>query len=159
MSELTIIEQLRASVAARKDSLRALRNRIIAILEPIPVGVKLMGDNGAELCRIVALVTGASQWSNRTWERTIKGWGVMAGGKLVAECLDSSVWDGNNMHHRTTEPTYLARDWDSDRGATGLSWMPGSETRELAVQLPNAIALYMAHCERERAANESTFAL
>ncbi len=123
------------------------------------MGVKLMGDNGAELCRIVALVTGASQWSNRTWERTIKGWGVMAGGKLVAECLDSSVWDGNNMHHRTTEPTCLARDWDRDTEVAAPSWMPGTETRELVAQLPAAIARYMAHCERERAENESTAVL
>ena len=156
MSESTIIEQLRASVAARKGSLMALRSRIIAIMEPIPVGVKLRRDNGAELCHIVGLVTGASQWSNRTWERTIKGWGVIAGGKLVAECLDNSVWDGNNWHYRTTEPTCLARDWDRDTEVAAPSWMPGTETRELAAQLPAAIARYMAHCERERAENEST---
>ena len=155
MSE-TIIEQLRASVAARKDSLMALRGRIIAILEPIPVGVKLRQDNGAELCRIVGLVTGASQWSNRTWERTIKGWGVVAGGKLVAECLDSSVWDGSNMHHRTTEPTLLAYDWNRNMEVAAPAWMPGTETRKLAAQLPDAIARYMAHCEREHAENDAT---
>jgi len=35
------------------------------------------------------------------------------------------------------------------------SWMPGTETRELAAQLPDAIARYMAHCERERAENDA----
>ena len=76
--------------------------------------------------------------------------------ELVAECLDSSVWDGSNMHHRTTEPTLLAYDWNRNMEVAAPAWMPGTETRKLAAQLPDAIARYMAHCEREHAENDAT---
>jgi hypothetical protein len=153
----TITDQLSAAIAARKDSLKALRGRIGEVLEPIPIGVKLVDDpariDGGLVCQIVRLCTGASQWSNRTWEQTIKGYGaITADGTLLYEALDGSVWDGNNMHHRTTEGTYRWPDSDEQ----GLTWASGKTTRELAARLPAAIARYMAECEAERAANDAT---
>ena len=150
----SIIDQLRASVAARKDSLTSLRSRIAKILEPLPVGVVLSDDAG-EVCKIVRICTGASQWANRTWEVTIKGVGAIAAGKLLCEVdLAGSYWDGNNMHDRSTEPTCLyPSDGDYDRGLTRLS---GADTRAIALRLPVAIARYMERCEQERVANDAT---
>jgi hypothetical protein len=125
----TITEMLTVAIAARKDSLKALRSRIAEILDPIPVGV-VLSDEAGEVCKIVRICTGASQWSNRSWELTIKGTGAIVAGsrdggvagampdsyKLLCEIdLDSSLFDGNNMHHRTDEPTCLytgANLWD-----------------------------------------------
>ena len=156
----SIKDQLAQAVSARKDSLKALRARIIDLLEDVPVGVKLSDDQGL-VVKVVRVCTGASQWSNRTWDVTIKGWGLVdANGKLIAENLDGSLWDGNNMHHRSTEPTCLGTD-SYDRGDysdTGLSWASGKDTREIAARLPEAIARYMAACEAECAKNAETLA-
>ena len=159
----TIKDQLSAAISARKDSLKALRSRIIDLLEDVPVGVKLIDDpkriDGGLVVKIVPVYTGASQWSNRTWDVTIKGWGVVdADGKLIAESLDGSYWDGNNMHNRSSEPTCLGTDSyeRGDYGDKGLTWATGAATRAIAARLPEAIARYMAECESERAANEGT---
>jgi len=147
----TIIEQLETSVSARKDSLIALRARIEKLLVPIPVGV-ILSDDAGELCRVLRICTGASQWSNRTWDVTITGKAfVVTKTHILAEDLDRSYWDGNNMHHHSSEPFCLGR--DSEDGT--LSWLSGSETRALAVRLPGAIARYMAECEAERTANDA----
>jgi hypothetical protein len=189
----SIADQLAAAVAARKDSLKALRLRLAEILAPIPVGTKLSdarpceapdgmrdgtephtvagpyhtkncacggtGELGGLILKVVRVCSGASQWSNRTWEVTIKGIGYLsADNKVVAEDLDGTYCDGSNMHHRTSEPTCL---WDSkgymgDHVGDALSYLSGKETRALATRLPAAIAAYMRDCEAERAANERT---
>jgi hypothetical protein len=74
----TIIEQLETSVSARKDSLIALRARIEKLLVPIPVGV-ILSDDAGELCRVLRICTGASQWSNRTWRHRAVHGGVRSG--------------------------------------------------------------------------------
>ena len=56
----TIIEQLNAAVAARKDSLEQLRDQIRALIEPIPVGV-VLSDAAGEIGEIQKVCTGASQ--------------------------------------------------------------------------------------------------
>jgi hypothetical protein len=154
---ITIKEQLSAAISARKDSLAALRHRIIDLLDAVPVGVRLSDGQGL-VVKVVSLCTGASQWDNRTWEITIKGWGLVdAQGKLIAECLDSSVWDGRNMYHRSTEPTCLGTAYDPEY-ADRLKWATGTETRAVAGRLPEAIARYMGACESERIANTETLA-
>jgi hypothetical protein len=163
----TITEMLTVAIAARKDSLKALRSRIAEILDPIPVGV-VLSDEAGEVCKIVRICTGASQWSNRSWEVTIKGTGAIVAGKLLCEIdLDSSLFDGNNMHLRTDEPTCLYNgEPDFDRRgryqSTGegypqdLGYLSGTETRACARRLPAAIERYIQKCESERAANSET---
>ena len=156
MSQIT--EMLTAAIAARKDSLKALRSRIAEILAPIPVGV-VLSDEAGEVCEIDRICTGASQWSNRSWMVTIKGTGAIAAGKLLCEIdLDSSVFDGNNMHHRTDEPTCLytgANLWDEGY-PQALGYLSGPETRACALRLPAAIERYIHQCEAETAANAET---
>jgi hypothetical protein len=161
----TIKEELGAAISARKDSLKALRGRIIDLLADVPVGVKLIDDpervDGGLVCKVVRVCTGASQWSNRTWDVTIKGWALIdVEGKLIAECIDGSHWDGNNMHHRSTEPTCLGThpDYGDNDAERGLSWASGKATRAVAMRLPDAIARYMTACETERDANQATLA-
>jgi hypothetical protein len=150
--ESTILEQLTAAVAARKDSLIALRARIESLIEPIPVGVTLADDEGV-IGKIKRICTGASQWSNRTWDVTIQGKGLIAdGGFLVADICDRSYWDGNNMHHHSTEGFYLG----SDSEGSSLCWLSGKETRKIALRLPRAIERYIEECKAETAANSST---
>jgi hypothetical protein len=168
----TITEMLTVAIAARKDSLKALRSRIAEILDPIPVGV-VLSDEAGEVCKIVRICTGASQWSNRSWEVTIKGTGAIVAGsrdggvagampdsyKLLCEIdLDSSLFDGNNMHHRTDEPTCLytgANLWDEGY-PQALGYLSGPETRACARRLPTAIERYIRKCESERAENSKT---
>ena len=157
----TVNEMLTAAIAARKDTLRALRGRIADLLEPIPVGV-VLSDEVGEVCRIVRICTGASQWANRTWDVTIKGTGAISDGALVCEVdLDQSYWDGNNMHHRKSEPTCLyTANTDSplwgEQEYAGLKFVPGEALRALAERLPTAIERYMAKCEAEAALNAAT---
>jgi hypothetical protein len=153
----SIKEQLAQAVGARKDSLIALRARIVDLLEAVPIGVKLSDDAGLVI-KVVRVCTGASQWSNQTWDLTIKGRGFLdAEGRLIAEDLDGSAWDGSNMHYRTTEPTILGSqaDWNIN-DAPGLVRANGKDTRTIAARLPEAIARYMADCETERAENTAT---
>ena len=148
----SIKDQLALAIGARKDSLKALRARIIDLLDDVPVGVRLNDDQGL-VVKVVRVCTGASQWSNQTWGITIKGWAVVdEAGLLVAECLDGWTHDGSNAFTRTSEPTCLV-----SHGEPGeeLSWSPGNFTRKTAARLPEAIARYMAECEAERAANEA----
>lgn len=155
-----IKDQLNAAIGARKDSLKALRGRIIDLLEGVPVGVKLADDAGL-VVKVVRVCTGASQWSNRTWDVTIKGWGLIdSEGKLIAESLEDSYFDGNNAHYRTSEPTCLGTDGHDygDYGEPGLSWASGKATRAIAARLPGAIASYMAECRDEQDKNTETLA-
>lgn len=150
-----IIDQISAAVAARKDSLAALRSRLADLLGPIPAGVILSDDAGV-VCRAIRICTGASQWRNRPWDVTIIGVGYLSvGGRLVAEKIDRSHWDGRNHHKRTVEPTCTIS--CGGRGEP-LDWESGGQTRIIAARLPAAIANYLAECEAERAANEATAA-
>jgi hypothetical protein len=146
-----IIAQLKTAVDAHKGALAELRNRIAALLEPLPVGVKLSDDQGEILC-VVRVCTGASQWANRTWDVTIKGVGYIHAGKLVAENLADWCHDGSNGHNRSTEPTCL---YDGDIGEA-LRFLSGADTRAIAARLPEGIKRYMAKCEAETTANEAT---
>lgn len=152
-TESNIVTQLAAAVAARKDSLIALRQRIAALLGPIPTGVVLEDDQG-EVCRIIRICTGASQWGNRTWDVTIRGTGVLSpAGKLICEDLDDSYFDGNNLHTRSSEPTCR---YSHGEPGEALAFEPGTETRKYAARLPAAVARYMAHCAAEVDANKAT---
>ena len=154
-----LADQLALAIGARKDSLKALRARIIDLLDDVPVGVRLSDDAGL-VVKVARVCTGASQWSNRTWDVTIKGWGLIAeNGRLVAEHVDGCLWDGHNNHYRTTEPTCLGTEsFDPEYHAKQLTWATGCDTRAIAARLPEAIARYMAECEAERAANEAMLA-
>ncbi len=148
-----LVAALSAAVAARKSSLTALRERIAALLAPLPIGVKLLGEERKEICRVVRICTGASQWSDRTWEVTIRGTGYLVDGKLLAADVAQDYFDGrNNLHTRSSEPYILGAE-PADQGA--LRWLSGQETRGIAARLPGAIARYMADCETERQANNS----
>lgn len=150
-----LIAHLTTAVRARKDSLIALRARIVEWLDPIPVGTVLADESG-EVCRIIRVCTGASQWATQMWDVTIKGTGALsADGKLLCEDLDSSYFDGHNMHNRSIEPT--CRYAHGEAGDT-LAYEPGSRVRELAARLPVAIARYVATCATERAANDDATA-
>lgn len=154
MSEIT--NMLKAAIAARKDSLEALRARMAAVLEPLPIGVTLKDEDG-EVLKVQRIYTGASQWSNRRWEVTIKGVGYLHGGALVAMNCDDSYHDGSNLHTRSDEPYVLNRDHDyGDPEEPGLRWLSGKETRALALRLPAAIERYMAECKAEAEANNAT---
>lgn len=146
----TITEQLAAAIAARKGSLEELRGRIADILDPIPVGVHL--QCGPHQVRIIRVVAGASQWANREWDATIKGWGaqIVASGALVCSVLGDRIFFGNNLHARKTGPHSTDRD--------ELSFAAGAVTREIARALPAAIEAYMAECAAETAANTATLA-
>ena len=90
----SIQDQLAAAVGARKDSLKALRGRIIDLVRHAPVGVKLTDDQGV-IVEVVRLFTGASQCDNRTWDVTIKGWGVDRGSEPGVELgLDITFTSG-----------------------------------------------------------------
>lgn len=148
----TIKEQLEAAIAARRDSLKELRKRIVAILEPIPIGVVLT-DHRGEVCRVVRIYAGASQWSNRNWDVKIKGAGYLSNRQLLAEDIEDSVFDGSNVHYRRTG-CYL----NVDDGGYGyeLSFLSGAETRALAARLPVAVAAYMERCRVEAELNNNT---
>jgi hypothetical protein len=150
--------KLSAAVAARKDSLTELRKRIIALCEPIPVGATLRDEAGV-ICTVAAVYTGASQWSNRRWERIIRGWGLIADGKLVAAALEDSLWDGRNMHYHSDEPICLDEGSQGDLPAEEgkqLRYMSGADTRAIAARLPGGIAAYIQRCGSEAAANAAT---
>ena len=152
----TINEMVTAAVAARKHSLKALRSRIAELLDPIPVGVVLSDDSG-DICKIVRICTGASQWANCTWDVTIKGTGAITIGseKLLCEIdLESCYWDGSNMYNRSSEPTCLYTSRQDERPT--LTWLSGAETRALALRLPAAIERYINQCAEEEAANDAT---
>lgn len=153
-SNTSILDQLKAAVSARKDSLAELRSRLETLIAEIPVGVVLIDDEG-KVGRIVRVCTGASQWSNCTWDVTIKGKGlVVDGDKLATETCDRSYWDGNNMHHHSTEPFCLYLGPQEDKQE--LTWLSGKDTRALAVRLPRAIERYIAECVAEKEANQAT---
>ena len=148
----TLVAQLTAAIGARKHSLIALRGRVADLLKPIPIGTVLSDETG-EVCRIIRVCPGASQWGTRTWDVTIHGRGALsAEGKVLCEDLACSHWDGTNMHHRSSEPTCRYA-----HGAVGerIAYEPGTRTRALAARLPVAIATYIGTCETERAANDA----
>jgi hypothetical protein len=152
---VTVIDQLRAVIKAHKDSLEALRERIAELLDPIPVGVVLSDEQG-EVCRIIRVCTGASQWANRTWDVTIRGKGALSpDGKLICELLRDKYWDGNNLHYRKTEPTCS---YEGGEIGDELQWLSSRETRAIAARLPAAIARYMETCKVEAEANDQTLA-
>ncbi len=153
----TIQEQLSAAIVARKSSLMELRQRIADLLTAVPIGVKLSDADGL-VCRVAKLYTGASQWSNQTWDVTIKGRGYITDdGCLLAKEIDGSLWDGSNMHHHSTEPYMLHLGDDQDpAGERGLVFASGKQTRALALRLPESIARYMAECDSECVANQQT---
>jgi len=155
-TENTIIDQLTAAVAARKDSLVQLRGRIEKLIAPLPVGVVLADDAG-EIGKIRRVCTGASQWGNQTWNVTIKGKGLIADRKLVSETCERSYWDGNNMHHHSTEPFCLYTGSEMDMyDSEELNWLSGRDTRALALRLPRAIERYIEECKAEEVANKTT---
>lgn len=157
-NESTILDQLTAAVAARKDSLSDLRARIEKLIEPLPVGV-VLGDDEGEIGKIRRVCTGESQWSNQTWNVTIKGKGLIVGGaKLVSETCDRSYWDGSNNHYHSTEPFKIYDGRGDVEDMEQLSWLSGRETRALAVRLPRAIERYIEECRAESAANIATVA-
>ena len=136
----SIKEQLAAAIGARKDSLKALRARIIDLLEDVPVGVKLSDEKG-EFCRIAKVkdfgcVPGGGSRRNYT------EWAVIADGKLVATAKPDNFSE-----------YYFPGD---DLLEGQLKWLRGKDTRAIALRLPEAIARYIAECEAEAAANEST---
>lgn len=154
---MTIIDQLRAAVDARRGSVEGLRGRIADLLGPIPVGTVLEGPEARDRLEVMRISTGASQWSNRTWEVTIRGRGYLFDGRLLAIECDQSYFDGSNLHQRTSERYVL------DPGRDGcpseepaLRWLSGRDTRAVAAGLPEAVAAYMERCEAERAANDAT---
>ena len=149
----SIIDQLESHIQARKSSVIALREHIATLLAPIPVGVVLSDDAG-EVCRVVKICTGASQWSNRRWEVTIYGRGYLtASGLLLAKKIDESHHDGHNLHTRSNEAFCTVRRGEADRE---LDFTAGAETRTIATRLPVAVARYMEHCQAEAAANAAT---
>lgn len=140
----SILIQLRAAIDARRDSLIALRGRLMELTGPIPVGTRLCDDAG-EVCRVVDLESLSDHE---------KGWGLLTpagkiegqpcGGRLLADDMSA-------------ERMCLAGDMYPDPEAPLLR-EPGARTRELAARLPAAIARYMAHCEQERAKNDAAAA-
>jgi hypothetical protein len=150
----TIKEQLSAAIAARKDSIIALRSRIVDLLSDVPVGT-ILSDSDGEVCRVIRVCTGASQWGNCEWDVTIKGRGYLApSGRLLAEELDGSYWDGNNMHNRKGEATRGYSHGEPTDTVYGFA--SGPDTRAAAVRLAGAIGRYMATCAAEVEANGST---
>ena len=53
----SIKDQLALAIGARKDSLKALRARIIDLLDDVPVGVRLNDDQGL-VVKVVRVCTG-----------------------------------------------------------------------------------------------------
>jgi hypothetical protein len=151
ITDTMIVDELAAAIAAKKSSLVELRGRIEILIKYLPVGA-LLADEEGEIGTIKSVCTGASQWSTRRWEVTIRGKGLIAkNGKLVAETCPRSYWDGNNMHYHTTEPFCLDT-YERHK----LSWLSGRETRAIALRLPRAIAGYVERCKAEEAANQKT---
>jgi hypothetical protein len=157
-TENTVLSQLAAAIAARKDSLEKLRERIQKLIEPLPVGVLLADDEG-EIGKIRSVCTGASQRGNRLWEVTINGKGLIANGKLVAETCARTYFEGDKTYHHSGDKTYhhstepFCLD-TPDREE--LSWLSDCETRALAIRVPRAIARYIEECQEEEAANQKT---
>jgi hypothetical protein len=149
-----IIDLLESAIEERKESLVELRARILALVDPIPVGVVLSDEEGV-VGHVASIHTGGSQWANCRWEVTLRGWGLVVDwpdGHLYMVCKDvpESKWDGDNMHYHHGEP------YKSDGQV--VRFLRGDLTRDVARRLPGAIARYIAECRRERAANDATIA-
>ena len=156
MKHINIIDQLTDIVNAHKDSLENLRERIAKLLEPIPVGTVLKDDHG-EVCRIIKVCTGASQWSNRQWDVTLVGKAALTpNGKLLCERVADSFFDGNNLHYRTSAPTCLYDPGEPNNAGDALSCESGKVTREIAARLPTSIARFMGECAAETSENNET---
>ena len=152
MSDLNSIDTIiRAALTTRDKSVKSLRAAMLTALDPIPMHA-VIADAAGEICRIVPVKTGASQWANTTWEITIKGWAAITpAGEMLVECLDRSESDGNNVHYRSTEPTV------SDDYEFPLKFCGAAILRSAARRLPAAIANYVEalgqKCSAEAAAN------
>lgn len=145
--ELT--KHLSKAIKAKRASLKELRSTIMDLLCEVPTGTILRGPDG-QTAVLRKVVTGASQWDNRTWDVTIEGRGLIMNGDMACHDCNHSKWDGNNMHYRSTESYCLGH-------AEGpvLDFLPGPELRKLAGWLPSALASFVADCEAEAAANNS----
>jgi len=160
----SIKDQLAAAIGARKDSLKALRARIMDLVDPIPVGVKLRdycsvccklpgqapvdcagchGNGGGLVVSVVRVTDMDDHNDSRTSEH-----GLLDGnGNLIATQFPCSR--GCSEYHLGSPIT--SPDFDEEP----LRWASGKVTREIAARLPEAIARYIAECEAEATANES----
>jgi hypothetical protein len=148
-----IREKMTGIIDAYGDSAEDLRERIYSMLKPIPMGTVLSDDEG-EVCRIVKVCAGASQW-DRGWDVTLVGRAVLSGwGRIMAVKIDRQYWDGNNMHWRTPGIyTYVDREVGEE-----LGYEPSIGLRKFARRVPGAVAKYLASLERGRAKNDSCLA-
>lgn len=144
------IATIKNAVDLRKDSLDKLRDRLSELLEPIPVGVVLADENG-EICRIVKICTGASQWGNRVWDVIIEGKGALTPeDKLLYEDIADSCYRGGNHHTRGIEKTCK---YDGEEIGMRLKFATATTTRELSRRLPSAIMNYLSECAAETQSN------
>lgn len=180
------INAIRNAVQARKDSIAALRERIWALLEPLPVGVRLYDDNDPDWCplcgethasgdgtpgyscettpvrrreilRIVRAEASGYQSGWPTAGMRLSGNAAITPDHKIIAYDDDLDSDHNGSNIHYRRGEIRARGRDyNDYDTQEYRFLAAAETRRLALRLPAAIARYMEQCEQERAANDST---
>lgn len=149
-NEQTVSNAIEACVKARRESRNALGQRIVDLLDEIPLRTT-MEHEGIRV-EVRNVFCGCSQWSNRRWDVTGYARGVLVGDHLVMADMNGDVHDGNNLHTRKTG-------WYRDRdGCESIPVATGAMLRELAGVLPAMLTAYMAGQREEADRNREALA-
>lgn len=149
-NEQAVSNAIEACVKARRESRNALGQRIVDLLDEIPLRTKL--EHEGIRVEVRNVFCGCSQWANRRWDVTGYARGVLVNDALVMADMDGDVHDGSNLHTRKTG-------WFRDRdGCESIQVATGAQLRALAAVLPAMLTAYMAGQHDEAARNREALA-